>query len=169
MKTRFAFGKDGIDVSVPDGFDCRVVLSRPARALDDVASALDGRARQADRPRALAELAAGKRTAAISVCDITRPAPNRVTLPPLLKRLHEAGIPVAGVTILIATGLHRAATQEELDVIVGPEIAAKYRVESHDARDFAAHRALGDNAARDAGVYRRAVHGSRSAHHAGLY
>ena len=45
------------------------------------------------------------------------PAPNRVTLPPLLKRLHAAGIPVEGVTILIATGLHRAATKEELDVI----------------------------------------------------
>ncbi len=28
-------------------------------------------------------------------------------------------------------------------MIVGPEIAAKYRVASHDARDFGAHRALG--------------------------
>ncbi len=89
------------------------------------------------------KLAAGKRTAAISVCDITRPAPNRVTLPPLLKRLHAAGIPEDGIVILIATGLHRAATKEELDVILGPEIAAKYRVASHDARDFAAHRSLG--------------------------
>jgi nickel-dependent lactate racemase len=143
MKTRFAFGKHGIEVSVPDGLDCRIVLSRPGRAVEDVTAALD---RALDQPMGrapLAELAAGKRTAAISVCDITRPAPNRVTLPPLLKRLHEAGIPVEGVTILIATGLHRAATPEELDVIVGPEIAAKYRVESHDARNFAAHRALG--------------------------
>ena len=143
MKTRFAFGKDGIDVPVPDGLDCRVVLSRPARALDDACGALEA---ALDRPMGcapLVELAAGKRTAAIAVCDITRPAPNRVTLPPLLKRLHEAGIPVDGVTILIATGLHRAATREELDVIVGPELAARYRVESHDARNFAAHRALG--------------------------
>lgn len=143
MKTRFAFGKQGIEVSVPDEMDCRVVLSRPACALSGVAAALEG---ALDRPRGcapLVEMAAGKRTAAISVCDITRPAPNRVTLPPLLKRLHEAGIPVEGVTILIATGLHRGATRDELDVILGPEIAAQYRVESHDARNFAAHRALG--------------------------
>jgi nickel-dependent lactate racemase len=66
-----------------------------------------------------------------------------VTLPPLLERLHRAGIPVEGVTILIATGLHRAATPEEVETIVGPEIARKYRVESHDARNLAAHRALG--------------------------
>ena len=30
-----------------------------------------------------------------------------------------------------------------LKTILGPEIAARYRVESHDARDFAAHRSLG--------------------------
>lgn len=143
MKTRFAFGKDGIDVSVPDGFACRVVRGRAAHSLEDVAGALDA---ALDRPigcEPLATLAAGKRTAAISVCDITRPAPNRVTLPPLLKRLHDAGIPVEGVTILIATGLHRGATKEELEVILGPEIAARYRVVSHDARDFAVHRTVG--------------------------
>jgi nickel-dependent lactate racemase len=57
--------------------------------------------------------------------------------------LHDAGIPVEGITILIATGLHRAATTAELDIIVGPEIAAMYRVVSHDARAFADHRWLG--------------------------
>jgi nickel-dependent lactate racemase len=88
-------------------------------------------------------LAQGKRTAAISVCDITRPAPNSRTLPPLLSRLHAAGIPVEGITILIATGLHRPATAEEIQTIVGPEIAATYRVVNHDAHDFAQHRPLG--------------------------
>jgi lactate racemase len=142
-KTHFAFGKNGIDVSVPGEFDCQVVMSRAAGALPDAAAALDA---ALDRPigsESLTKLAVGKRTAAISVCDITRPAPNRVTLPPLLKRLHAAGIPKDGVIILIATGLHRAATREELDVILGPEIAATYHVASHDARDLASHRFLG--------------------------
>jgi lactate racemase len=143
MKTRFAFGKHGIDISVPGSFDCRAVRSRAARALSDVAAALDA---ALDRPNGcepLAKLAAGKRTAAIAVCDITRPAPNRITLPPLIERLHEAGIRNDGITILIATGLHRAATKEEQDVILGPEVAANYHIISHDARDFAAHRTLG--------------------------
>ena len=91
----------------------------------------------------MSELAAGKKTAAISVCDITRPAPNWLTLPPLLKRLHDAGIPVEGVTILIATGLHREATPSEINTILGQEIAAKYRVVNHDARALAEHRWLG--------------------------
>jgi len=143
MKTRFAFGKHGIEVMVPDEIRCEVVRRRAARALGGVAGALDAALDGPIGCEPLARLAAGKRTAAIAVCDITRPAPNRVTLPPLLKRLEEAGIGVEGIAILIATGLHRAATREELDAILGPEIAAKYRVASHDARDLAAHRALG--------------------------
>ncbi len=143
MKTRFAFGKEGIDVSVPEGFRTQVLESRSAPALPDVQGALH---QALDHPIAsepLSVLARGKKTAAISVCDITRPAPNRVTLPPLLRRLHDAGIPVEGVTILIATGLHRGATPEELDIILGPELAATYRVVSHDARNLGEHRPLG--------------------------
>jgi nickel-dependent lactate racemase len=143
MKTRFAFGKPGIEVSVPDSIDCHVAHTRSAPALGDVAAALDAALDHPIGGPSLVELAAGKRTAAISVCDITRPAPNSVTLPPLLARLHAAGIPVDGITILIATGLHRGATREELDIILGPEIAGRYHIVSHDARDLAAHRPLG--------------------------
>ena len=146
MKTRFAFGKTGIDVAVPDGFRCQVIQSRCAPALADPLGALDSALDHPIASEPLSVIAAGKRSAAISVCDITRPAPNSVTLPPLLRRLHHAGIPVDGITILIATGLHRHATKEEIDIIVGPEIAAKYRVVSHDARTLALHRALGPTA-----------------------
>ncbi len=143
MKTRFSFGKNGIDVSVPDGFDYQVLRSHTAQALEDVSADLE---KALDHPigcEPLAKLAAGKRSAAISVCDITRPAPNSITLPPLLKRLHAAGIPADGITILIATGLHRGATEEEIEKIVGTEIAAAYRVVNHDARALAEHRSLG--------------------------
>jgi nickel-dependent lactate racemase len=143
MKTHFSFGKSGIEVSVPDGFRCQVVRSRSGEALADTAAALDAALDHPIGSEPLAGLAAGKKTAAISVCDITRPAPNRITLPPLLRRLHEAGIPVEGITILIATGLHRAATEDEVRSIVGPEIAAAYRVVSHHARALEEHRPLG--------------------------
>jgi nickel-dependent lactate racemase len=146
MKTHFSFGKDGIDVSVPDGFDCQVLRSRTAKALEDWEAEVERALNDPIGCEPLATLAAGKKTAAISVCDITRPAPNRLTLPPLLRRLHEAGIPVNGITILIATGLHRGATEDEIRTIVGPEIAAAYCVVNHDARALAAHRELGATA-----------------------
>ena len=144
MKAHFSFGKSGINVAVPDSFHTQIIHSRTGAALIDEAAALN---HTLDNPigcAPLKELATGKKTAAISVCDITRPAPNRVTLPPVLERLHAAGIPAEGVTILIATGLHRAATEDEIDTIVGAEIAHKYKVVSHDAKALGEHRFLGE-------------------------
>lgn len=91
----------------------------------------------------LAELAAGKKSAAISICDITRPAPNPIVLPPLLRALRVSGIPRDGIRILIATGLHRAATDAEIRQIVGPEVYAQVEVLNHDARNIAQHRRIG--------------------------
>eukprot|EP01050_Picozoa_sp_SAG11_P012128 SAG11_NODE_1330_length_5187_cov_6.700079_5_plen_290_part_00 len=55
--------------------------------------------------------AAGKPAAeqkvCILICDITRPVPNGLLLPRLVKQLTESGIVLANITILNATGLHR--------------------------------------------------------------
>ncbi len=143
MQAAFAFGKTGLVVALPDGLQYDVAEIRSAEPLENVTWSLGEALDHPIGSRPLVELAAGKRTAAISVCDITRPAPNRVTLPPLLERLHAAGIPEDGITILIATGLHRAATDAEIQAILGPDIPARYRVANHDARAFGDHQSLG--------------------------
>jgi lactate racemase len=143
MQIQLAFGKTGLAVTLPEGFRYRVLEARSATPLPGWQDALEA---ALDRPigaMPLAELARGKRSAAISVCDITRPAPNRLTLPPVLRRLENAGIPREAITILIATGLHRAATDAEIREICGDEIAASYRVVNHNARDLSSHRDLG--------------------------
>ena len=144
MKSTFFFGKTGIEVEVPEGIACRELRSRKAIPVADETAAVEAALDSPIASAPILELARGKQTAAISVCDITRPAPNRITLPPLLKRLHQAGISKENIIILIATGLHRAATREEVDIIVGPEIAAAYRVISHNARARDEHRFLGE-------------------------
>src|SRR5207249_4212188 len=68
---------------------------------------------------------------------------NRQTLPAVLARLKRAGIPREGITILIATGLHRPATAAEIREICGDDVAAKYRVVNHNARELKEHRHLG--------------------------
>ncbi len=127
-------------MELPKGFEYRVLEARSAKPLADAEGAIAAGLEQ------LAGLARGKRSAAISVCDITRPAPNPVTLPPLLKALETAGVPRDAITILIATGLHRPATGDEIRQIVGPAVAAAYRVVNHDARNLASHRHLGSTA-----------------------
>jgi nickel-dependent lactate racemase len=143
MQVELAFGKMGLSVNLPDGFRYRVLEARSATPLADGPAALEAALDHPIGTAPLAELARGKRSAAISVCDITRPAPNRLTLPPVLRRLESAGIPREAITILIATGLHRPATDAEMREICGEEIAASYRVVNHDARNLASHRHLG--------------------------
>src|SRR5215469_7947099 len=138
-----AFGKAGAQIGLPDGYEYVVLDAKSAVSLKDPGRAIDA---ALDAPAAgpsLADLARGKSSAAISVCDITRPAPNRIVLPHVLRRLEGAGIERSRIVILIATGLHRPATGAEIREIVGEEIARSYRVENHDARDLASHQNLG--------------------------
>lgn len=143
MKLQIAFDRSGLSLHLPDGFTWRILEARTAPPLADadraIADALDAPA----AGPALSEVARGKRSAAISVCDITRPVPNRVVLPHVLSRLRAAGIAREAITIFIATGLHRPATQTEIAEILGTEIAGAYRVLNHHARESGEHRHLG--------------------------
>jgi nickel-dependent lactate racemase len=146
MRVDFAFGKTGLLLDLPERFRYHVLEARSAQPLPDWAQALD---QALDRPIGtppLAQMARGKSSAAISVCDITRPVPNRLTLPAIGKRLEDAGIARENITIHIATGLHRPATEAEIGEITGPDMAARYRVLNHHARNLEEHRDLGQTA-----------------------
>ena len=134
MKLTLAFDKFGTEIDVPGRITPTVLEPRFAQALDDPAAAIRAALDAPIRSASLEQMAAGKTSAAISVCDITRPAPNRVVLPEVMAALERGGIPRSGMRILIATGLHREATAAELEEILGPKILARYAVDSHRAR-----------------------------------
>jgi lactate racemase len=143
MRAHLAFGKTGLELDLPDSFEYRFLEARSAQPLDDPIAAIREALDSPVGAEPLEKLARGRKTAAISVCDITRPAPNRIVLPHVLERLERAGIPREGIVILIATGLHRAATDAEAAEILGPEIAGAYRWGNHNARELSEHRNLG--------------------------
>ncbi len=143
MRVPIAFGRTGLEIDLPDTHEYCVLKSPALAPLPDPVAAVEAALERPTAGESLAALAKGKRSAAISVCDITRPAPNPVVLPPLLRSLQAAGIPKNGIRILIATGLHRAATPAEIRQIVGEETAASFEVLNHDARNAAQHRRLG--------------------------
>jgi nickel-dependent lactate racemase len=146
VRIDLAFGKTGITLDLPESFRYRILEARSAKPVADSAAALESALDSPIASPPLSELARGKSSAAISVCDITRPAPNRLTLPPLLQRLEYAGIPRENITVLIATGLHRPATDSEISEICGDQIASAYRVVNHNARDLSSHCSLGRTA-----------------------
>ncbi len=86
---------------------------------------------------ALEDLCRGKRDIVIISSDHTRPVPSRVTMPILLRRIHGTA-PEARVRILVATGMHRPSTHEELVDKYGERIVAEEEIVMHVATDDAA-------------------------------
>lgn len=84
----------------------------------------------------LEALAQGKRSAVIIVSDHTRPVPSHLLLPPILRRLRSVS-PEIEVTILVATGCHRATRPDEIRHLLGEDIAANERIVIHDSEDAA--------------------------------
>ena len=131
MKVTLAFDKTGAGIELPARLSVDVLESRFAEALDDPEPVLEASLRDPIGCPPLEQMASGKRSAAISVCDITRPAPNRTVLPVVVGALERAGIPSSEIRILIATGLHREAIEKdayfaesETPCLVGRAIAA---------------------------------------------
>ena len=145
MRVRLEYGRDGLDVELPDERVVRSLAYKDAMPLPDPQAALlDVLAAPCGTPP-LRQLAAGRQNACIVVCDITRPVPNQLILAPILETLEQAGIARQDILILIATGLHRPNEGEELVEILGPEIAAQYRVENHHGQVVEEHTHLGDS------------------------
>ena len=90
----------------------------------------------------LEELCAGKKDIVIISSDHTRPVPSRVTMPILLHHIHSAA-PEARVRILVATGMHRPSTHEELVNKYGEEIVANEEIVMHVATDDSMMKKIG--------------------------
>lgn len=142
MRIKLDYGRDGLWVTLPD--HCQGPLKiKPAVPLANPSQAIVNAISQPIGARPLAELAKGRKSACIVICDVTRPVPNKLILPPLLETLEASGIQREKICILIATGLHRPNEGAELDEMVGAEIMQNYRIENHFGKRQEEHVYLG--------------------------
>ncbi len=80
----------------------------------------------------LCELAEKNLEVAILVDDPARATPVAQMLPPILSELLEAGVNREHITIVVALGTHRLASQKDLEAKVGKSVLQEYRVVQHD-------------------------------------
>jgi lactate racemase len=146
LKVTLDYGRTGLTVELPAERVVGPLAIRDVPALDDPERAVAAAIEEPIGSPALRQIARGRNDACILVCDITRPVPNRTILRPLLKVLHEAGIPRERTLILIATGLHRPSTPAEKVEMLGDELVASYRVEDHHGTRLAEHTLVGTTA-----------------------
>ncbi len=144
MQVTLEYGKTGLAVTLPDDRLIAPPLAiADAPPLPDAAAAIADAIRNPIGTPPLSELAKGKKTACLVVCDITRPVPNKLILPELTRTLEEAGVPRAGITILNATGLHRPNEGAEMVELVGEYIASTYQCVNHHGKVLHEHDYLG--------------------------
>jgi nickel-dependent lactate racemase len=143
MRFKLDYGRTGLDVELPDDRVVGPLEIKPAPPLDDPAAAVESVLAQPTGSAPLAELARGRESACVLVCDITRPVPNELILKPLLRTLEWSGIRRDRITILVATGLHRPNLGAELVEMLGVEIPQRYRIENHHGTVREEHAFLG--------------------------
>jgi D-lactate dehydrogenase len=143
MNIRLAFGKEGLTCNVPEKNLAGVLLQPAMPPVPDPVRALQSTLRSPIGSPPLSDLARSARTACVVICDITRPVPNELILRQVLDTLERNGMERDAITILVATGLHRSSTREERIAMMGDEIAGKYRIVDHDARNSEEQEYLG--------------------------
>lgn len=125
------YGTEGMELMVPE--EAEVLVGQQVPAVDDpraaVCQALDAPIGAPPLARLLAERRPS--SVAITISDITRPVPNRLFLPALLRVLNEQGISDDQVVVIIGTGMHRPSTVEEREIMLGRELCARLEVVDH--------------------------------------
>ena len=149
MIVELRYGRRGLPVRFPPECEVTVVRKPSMPVLDDPGGAVTAALARPVEAEPLAALAKGCRTVCILVCDITRPVPNGLFLRPMIETLLAAGVPRAGIVVLVATGLHRPNEGDELARVIGDDwVLRNVRVENHFARNGDDHVDLGATATR---------------------
>lgn len=142
-----AYGHGHLKVPLPEGIEPTIIRKMALPKLENQKRAIDAALAGPINASPLAELANGRKSACILICDITRPVPNRLFLRPIIEILMAAGMLPENITILVATGLHRPNEGAELAELIGdPWVLDTVRVENHFARNDADHVDLGATA-----------------------
>ena len=139
------YGSERVDLDLPRAVEVRVVAATPPPSLTDpleaVASALD----QPESDRTIEDRVRGAGRVAIVVPDGTRVAPAELYLLPLVARLARAGLGPRNISVLVARGIHPAATRPEVSRILGPQIMEALRPVQSAPNDPESNLSLGED------------------------
>lgn len=128
-RVRLAYGKNGLDIQVPD--DAVVIEPHHLEGLPDDRAAFLSAVRNPIGAPPLRESVKPADRVAIVISDITRPTPNHKLVPWLLAELEQ--VPRENFVIINGVGSHRANNCEELIAMLGKEVVDTIRIENHDA------------------------------------
>ncbi|MCX7786084.1 MAG: nickel-dependent lactate racemase [Spirochaetes bacterium] len=143
MVVRLAYGKKGLPVELRDDIPIKVIEPIYVTAVKDPVETVTESLRNPVGTKPLRHLVKPRDSVGIVFSDITRPTPNHILIPSILKELELAGVPSHRITLFNSTGTHRLNTEEELVSMLGQNIVRTYRIVQNDARALDQHEVVG--------------------------
>jgi len=141
MKIKLAFGRSGLDITLPDDLNVRVVEPVYVEGLPNQVQAVRNALRRPIESKPLKELVKSSDRVGIVFNDITRATPYNIILPVLLEQLDH--VPDNQIILFNATGTHRPNTETELQGMLGNKIVHKYQIIQNDCHDRVSHTLVG--------------------------
>ncbi|WP_199621587.1 nickel-dependent lactate racemase family protein [Paenibacillus alkalitolerans] len=128
-----AYGNGAVDITLPESIQTDTIMYNiPASAFLLADEIIKRALRQPVNSAPLRDIARGKSDAVILISDISRLCPSYLFLPHLLDELNAGGIADERITVVVALGLHRRQTVEELRFLTGAAYD-RVNVENHCA------------------------------------
>jgi len=137
MKTfSIPFGKGFQTVELPEE---KILYDIQGNPVDKTAPDIEAETRRVlEHPidsRPLREIVKAGEKVAVICSDLTRLVHTKEFLPVIVDVLNKAGIPDEDITLVVATGTHRAHTHDEDVEIYGEEMVRRLKIHQHDCRN----------------------------------
>jgi len=145
---KFNYGKDGVEINLDPSWNVDVFRPKKQKEIENPVEIIRENIKDPIGSPPLLDIVKKKvsvQRACIVVNDATRPVPSNIILEALVKELNEYGISPAQIDILIATGLHRPSSWDEIEHIVGKKLMRDINIISHPATDKAYLKNLGES------------------------
>jgi nickel-dependent lactate racemase len=134
MKIPINFGDNTVSVTVPDHKPVTVLQPESCEPLPEPLLSIRQALASPEGTRPLTEMIGQENSIAIVVDDISRPVPTSKILTVLFELFESMQVDLAGVTVIVALGVHRAMHPSELDTLLGT-YKGRVKIINHDPDD----------------------------------
>lgn len=134
-KYQLPYGNGFQEVTLPEEKVLYDIHGNKADVLEDINAATLAAVRCPIASQPLQKVVRKGDKVAVIVSDVTRLVRTAEFLPVIISEINAAGVPDEDITIIVATGTHRAHTHDEDIAVCGKDIVKRIKIHQHDSRN----------------------------------
>ena len=125
------YGKEGLEIAINSLWNVTVFHPKEQKSLVNPIKEIRKAIKNPIEGKSLRNIIKNKKPVnkvCIVVSDATRPVPTHIILEGLIGELNDYGIQDNQILVLIATGLHRPSSLDEIERIIGKNLINRFEV-----------------------------------------